>query len=269
MKNLLVPTDFSSNTHAALNYAIDLANKFGAKITLLHTYKLGQRAGVFIGVEKMMKKEALEDMAKQIEQFSGKLVGSASITGEVVKGDAVPTVIRAAGKLEADLIVMGTQGASGLKEVFIGSTTNGVIKSAKVPVLAVPSTYPYQPLDGMVLCVDDRTEYSATLLQPFIVIARHYGAKIEAMHINNGKSDQSIEDKVCALFTEVSYEYHEETRDESIKISDQIAQFVDRTEADMICLVRHDRGLIGNFLHSSVTTSKVFHSKVPILVLHD
>ena len=146
MHSILVPTDFSENTQTALSYAIDLANHFSCKLILFNTYKLKHRAGMYIGVERMMRKESREQMAQLIRTVRPKLKGNTTLEGKVAKGEAVSTIIRAAKKLKVSLIVMGTQGASGLKEVFIGSTTNGVIKGSKIPVLAIPAGFEYRPL---------------------------------------------------------------------------------------------------------------------------
>ena len=69
MHSILVPTDFSENTHTALNYAIDLANQFTCKLILFNTYKLSHRAGMFIGVEQTMREESREEMAKLLKKL--------------------------------------------------------------------------------------------------------------------------------------------------------------------------------------------------------
>lgn len=269
MKNLLVPTDFSVNTHTALNYAIDLANQFGGKITLLNTYKLQQRAGVFLGVERLMKHDALKEMAEQIEQFSPKLKGEASLEGKVVKGEAISTIVRAAKKLDVAMIVMGTQGASGLKEVFIGSTTNGVIKAANVPVLAVPSVYDYRSVDNIVFSADAKVGGTTEqVIAPLKIFARHYKAEIHVLHINTNNQEGDIKQEVQQLLADVKHSFTEEPG-EVAKLSEYIEDFIQKTGADMLCMVRHTRGFWAGLFHNSVTTKEVFHSSVPILVLQD
>ena len=68
MHSILVPTDFSQNTRTALDYAIDIANQFSCKLILFNTYKLSHRAGMFIGVEKLMREESREQMAELLKK---------------------------------------------------------------------------------------------------------------------------------------------------------------------------------------------------------
>jgi len=270
MHSILVPTDFSKNTQTALNYAIDLANQFACKLILLNTYKLSQRAGMYIGVERMMKEESKEQMTKLIEEISPRMHKDASVEGKVAKGEAVNTIIRAAKKLEASMIVMGTQGASGLKEVFIGSTTNGVMKGTSFPVLVVPSDFDYRPLKTIALSVDENLISNKTSLEALRMIIYRYNAKVCSFHISAQKeaTNEAMASTLANLFNSIKFSFLTIQADET-GINASIENFVKKEQADMLCMIKRDRGFWGNLFHSSVTTKEVFHSTVPILVLHD
>ena len=167
------------------------------------------------------------------------------------------------------MIVMGTQGASGLKEVFIGSTTNGVIEGTKLPVLVVPSVFDYRPLKTIALSLGNRMINNKTSLESLRMIIYRYDADVCSFHIRSnsdveiGHLKQSLDDALGNLKSTF-----QEIESDEKDINSTIQEFVKKENADLLCMIKHDRGFWGNLLHSSVTTKEVFHSTVPILVLH-
>jgi len=270
MHCILFPTDFSENTQTALNYAIDLANQFACKLILFNTYKLSHRAGMFIGVEKVMREESRAQMAELLKETRLKLNNGATLEGKVAKGEAVSTIIRAAKKLDVNMIVMGTQGASGLKEVFIGSTTNGVMVGTKTPVLVVPSQFDYRPLKTIALSIDEKLISNKTSLEALRMIVYRYNANVCSFHVRskNDPVPDAMESSLADILEGIKFSFHEIDADEK-SINSSIETFVKTENADLLCMIKRDRGFWGNLFHSSVTTKEVFHSTVPILILHN
>lgn len=268
MKKILVPTDFSENTHSAIEFAIDIANQIEGEIVFLNTYKLARRAGMFIGVEKIMRKESKTEMAKLVEKIKPRLKPKVILSSEVVKGDPIQTVVLAAKKLKTDLIIMGTQGASGLKEVFIGSTTNGVISNTKTPVMAVPSSFKYKPLEVVVLSISPDFGELGDKIELLKLLTKLYHSTIKGLHINTGSDGIDLQEKFQAIFNEPAHSYTE-VEGSTPKINAIIEDFVEQHNADMLCMIKQNRSFWDNLFHSSVTTIEVFHSSVPILVLQE
>ncbi len=268
MKRILVPTDFSKNTRNALEFAIDIVNKVEGEIILLNTYKLARRAGMFIGVEKMMREESKAEMTKLVRKIKPRLKPKVTIKSKVVKGDPIQTVVLVAKKMEVDFIIMGTQGASGLKEVFIGSTTNGVINSTKIPVMAVPSSFKHKSIDVIVLSISPNLGELGDKIGPLKLLANLYNAKIKGLHINADDRNDDVQQKVSGILEGTDHTYHE-MKSSTAKINLMIEQFVKDNNADLLCMVKQNRGFWENLFHNSVTTIEVFHSDVPILVLQE
>ena len=150
IKRILVPTDFSENGRKALELALHLARKFGAKITLLHIFELPAAAGQNIyhflskdleesrqeiyGLFKSGSEEALEDL---VRQFSEAKVSIEPLLIE--RGVPFEEVIRTAKALAVDLIVMNTHGRTGIPHLLIGSVAEKVVRKAPCPVLTVRS----------------------------------------------------------------------------------------------------------------------------------
>jgi nucleotide-binding universal stress UspA family protein len=268
MKKILVPTDFSKNTHSAIDFAIDIVNRLEGEIILLNTYKLARRAGMFIGVEKMMREESKTEMAKLVRKVKPRLKPGVILKSKVVKGDSINTVVLAANKMEIDLIIMGTQGASGLKEVFIGSTANGVINRTKIPVLAVPSSFKHKPIEVIVLSMSSNFNELGEKINTLKILANLYNSKIKGLHIKTGSGKTEVKGKAKDILEGTDHTYHE-MAGSTAKINSIIQQYVKDNNADMLCMIKQKRGFWENLFHNSVTTIEVFHSEVPILVLQE
>ena len=146
ISKILVPTDGSKAAQKAAKYAVDLAKQIGADITLLSV--IDERLTVSQSIPSEASPthliEPVEDYLRQAaESYTGEIeklcrqtdVKSKSI---IKSGHPVEVIIKEAGKLKADLIVMGSHGKSAIKATILGSVTYGVIhKDTNIPVLLV------------------------------------------------------------------------------------------------------------------------------------
>lgn len=268
MKKLLVPTDFSANAANALEYAVQLANTFGSEITLLNTYRLYQSAGMLLSVEEYVRSDAEKEMAKLERQFQDRLRNGAILRPRIVRGDAVTTITGGAKAENMDLIIMGTQGAGGLKEVFLGSTTNGVIQNTELPVLAIPNAYQGRPpLRVIVLAIDAGSLSHPDILSPLVQLARAFDAKVRIYHKDTGADDAGVDPTVDLFLEGVEHSFHYEL--DSDKLNESIRQFVADYQGDLLCMVHRSRGFLSELFHVSVTTREVFDCSIPLMVLHD
>jgi len=267
MKNFLVPTDFSDNSANALNYAVELANRFRGRITLAHLYKVYSSTGMFVSVESYMKEDAAEQMQELMEKVKPSLAPGVSIESKVIRGEAVSIITDMAMKLGVDLIVMGTQGASGTQEVFFGSTTNGVMKHTTTPVLAIPSGADFHPVRNIVLAIDEGCVSNPGVLAPLVQIARSFHSTIRVYHKDSGNTDQGIDPSIDIFLNGVSHSFHYELDAENINTS--IKAFVKDYSGDLLCMIRRRRGFLKDLFHVSATSREVFNCSLPLLVLHD
>lgn len=149
---ILVPTDFSEPSDAALDYARALAETFGASLHLLHVIEPSHETGAFsneayIAVEapgayEMLVKEAQSKFAHRVLPTDRARYGA---TTEVMTGTSADTIVEFAADQRIDLIVMGTHGRTGIAHLLMGSVAEHVVRDAPCPVLTVrqaPATQP-------------------------------------------------------------------------------------------------------------------------------
>ena len=137
-QRFLVPLDFSEYANQALDYAINLARKLGARLTLLHVIQSLPLGGVDMGVTlpytyiQDLEAEIMENMHACLER-----VTTAGLEGEIVVVHGVPfhEIIETAKAQQVALIIMGTHGRTGFQHVLLGSVAEKVVRLAPCPVL--------------------------------------------------------------------------------------------------------------------------------------
>lgn len=138
--NILVPIDFSANAEQALDYAIELARKLGAKVHLVNAIGLPLVASPELGLPYTV--QMLDNMTVENKKSLDALAAArADATGSVIvrNGDARDVILHAAEEVRADLIVMGTHGRRGISRALLGSVAESVVRTSPVPVLTIRS----------------------------------------------------------------------------------------------------------------------------------
>lgn len=136
---VLLPTDGSEGTRAAVGHAIAHANSYDAPLHVLHV--VDARIGVAHETTPEAVFEALEAQGRQaIEDVKSQAKSQSveTIEGAVARGDPHRAILDYAEAEDIDIIVMGTHGRTGLDHYLIGSVTEKVVRRSDVPVLTVP-----------------------------------------------------------------------------------------------------------------------------------
>ncbi|HOX38580.1 MAG TPA: universal stress protein [Candidatus Brocadiia bacterium] len=141
LKKILVPVDFSRFSEHALDYAVALAQDFGAQLFLLkvvapvsmpqYLEELASSHSEIIGQEADNSVAKLSELAERCRSYG------VQVEAELARGEVSETIARTAAKLGADMIVMGTHGRTGLRHVLLGSVAEKTLRIAECPVLTV------------------------------------------------------------------------------------------------------------------------------------
>ncbi len=268
MRKILLPTDFSDNAEQALSYAVALANRIGSvQLTLLHTYEVHSNAGMFVSVTSFMQKDAADQMLGLIQKAAPALENDVTLNSQILQGDTVRLITDFAQHNQYDLILMGTQGASGLREIFLGSTTNAVMQKAALPVLAVPSGYVFREVDKIVFAVDEAGVTQPSITRPLVDLAKSLAVPVCVFHQAEPFAKDGIDPSVDIFLEGVEHSFHYELEED--RIVDSINRFVADTGAQMLCMLRRRRGFLEEVFHVSVTSREVFNAPVPLLILQE
>lgn len=268
MKNILIPTDFSENARKALDFGLALAQQFNATIHILHAYHTTSHAGHLSNINRVVK----EDREQELETFLAKVKEDSTfdiaIQGRCRKGYAVELIEQEAEKVAADLIIMGTLGASSIEKKLLGSVTSNVIKNSKTPVLAVPKNVEYENLENIILAVDALTMSNVTTLDMLVYMAQKSDLVINMVHVANQQTDSNIDPRVENYLEDMSVAYSY-AKIESDEVLEGVLDFAHTKANSMLCLVSRQRTWLENLFHNSISQQIALQSDLPILVLQD
>ena len=279
MQNILVPTDFSSNAMKAFCYAGEIAQKSGAGILLLHVIepaadRIRQPHPLHEKLEKEIAQARNEDLEIFQKSFADIYPG-VHVKVVTAKGAVIHSIVETAEDNKVDLVVMGTTGASGLKEFFIGSVTAGVIGKTKIPLLTVPAVYEVEEPDGILLATN-RFEEDRSVLEPVIELARLFNATVHVMvfvdtdkaeaveYLDNARHLHKYMEFLKKHFTGVGFEgevLDGELFEETLDI-----YYTDK-KLDIIAMITYPKSGFDRLLRKSQTKRVAYHSIIPLLAI--
>lgn len=274
MKRILFPTDFSEAANVAFSYALNFANTFNAELIILHVYDLPivetppmpeSTNEIFDIVELNNFESFKEELPKLREIAESRNLGHVGMKNILLYGDLIYTINKVGKDENADLIVMGTKGATGLKETFIGSTTASVMSNASIPVLGIPEQAEYKAIKNITFTTQFRDKDNDAFVKA-IEIAKFFNARIHCLYIKNPDDPNDIDDRIA----EWKLTYEDEPVDfftvSGNHIEQTLLDFIENQKSDLLIMRSHKRGFFEGLFHTSLTKKMAYHSKVPILV---
>ena len=211
MKTLVVPTDISSVSVNALNYAVDMAQAINAGIVLLHVYNVpvsftdapvSPVTVVSVEEAKRTAEERLEGIKKNLLAVTS---GQIEIFTEARLGDTADELEQLCKSVEPLAVVMGSHGATGLERMIMGSTTLTAVRHLKCPVIVVPPGTTYHGIKKIGLACDFNNVVQSTPVEYIKNIVREFGADLYVLNVkdeNDSESDitESIKKRYNASF---------------------------------------------------------------------
>lgn len=275
LNHILIPTDFSAAAlHSAL-VGLTLASQAGARVTFLHAWHIPPGAGDFAGLaESQIEAEAQRELAEFVDRASAGFAASgqplppiAAVCAEGFAGDVVP---QQAQDLGAGLIVMGTQGATGAKEILLGSITSTLVHQTQLPVLAVPAQAQAGRFSRVAFAVnwEDEVEDSLTWLLPLVL---QLGARFELVHVlGEGETTDFLNaENLLRAFPSLSQlNDWELVTVRAASVTHGLNRYIEEAHPDLLVMTTHDRGFIRRIFSPSLTERMVNHAKVPVMALH-
>ncbi len=272
MKRILVPVDFSKEAECAAKVAADIARRTDSEIYLVHMLELPATTVdpadmTSVGTEPQIiyfMKLAHEKFEKFIALpfFKGlKVVESVQFQ------HAFSGIIAESEKNNIDLIVMGSQGASGLQEMFIGSNTEKVVRRSTIPVLVIKKSVKEFKVDNMIFASDFNKE-SKTTFDKVINFARLFDARIHLLYINtihNFNTTKNIEKRIADFMKDFDFSNYTTNIYNDISIEKGILSFARDIDADVIALNTHGRSGLSQLFNGSIGQELANHALRPVI----
>lgn len=273
MQKIIVPVDFSTYSENALKSAASLAKKHNAEVLAVHMLELSNaiasQSEAYLQEQTMFLYKMAE---KRFSDFleADYLVG-VKVTPIIKHFKIFSELDQLAREEDADLIIMGSQGTSGIKEMFIGSNTEKVIRYSHVPVIVVKNDSIENDFKTAVFACD----FSDDDLKPYQEAKTFFnalGTELKLVYVitptSRFKSTQEITEKIEKFFTKTN-EGSDAIKNVQIiadySVEEGIFYYANNSKADIIALATHGRKGIAHFFEGSISEDIANHSKLPVV----
>ena len=275
MRTILFPTDFSENAIHASEYAGLLASKYEANVIILNCYAAPiieeyqplSNVADFTAEMKNISEKNLNEFKEAFIKMSG--LNEDRVSQRIEFGFIADSICGVAKDINADMIVMGTRGASSTLEKWIGTNAQAVMKQAKCPVWIIPEkvvlNYPQKFLYAADLRED---EVGAT--QKLMEFVKPFEANCKIIHIDD-QFELNVGHKVGAVINDLKEEFKDDDnvfvrnikRDD---IVEGLEAYILTYKPDVLVLALHDKSFFSKIFEQSVSNHFVYHADLPMLV---
>lgn len=279
MKHIILPTDFSKNAINASAYALKLFKNERCTFHVVNCYAPIETS---VRISNSIRNYDLPPNNNQINsqenlvKFISELKQIESEPWHFFKTVSSPDLLVVTLKelidhTGAELIIMGTKGASGLKEIFMGSTTVHVIKTIKsCPVMAIPENFNFENPLEIAFATDLFRFYSQAELAPVLKLAKTFNSTIRIVNVSE-KEQPLTEIQIFNLsiikkyFNEVPNYLCRTTFKNSI--SKTLELFTEELDIHLLALLNYQHGYLERARKASIVKKVAFHTTIPLLII--
>jgi nucleotide-binding universal stress UspA family protein len=261
---ILIPSHFSANAQLAADFAIMTFGLTEAEYVLLNLYHEPHAAATsmisLVDIAMQDSRNSLKEESERLIKTHGQNLQLRTIS-EYGEGGRKISLIASA---EAcDLIIMGTKGATGLKEVLVGSVASDTINASKVPVLMIPEDSAPNEFRSWLVAIDEMN--SSELLKPVRSMATLFNAGLSFLKITKGVPGHTngLDHRPSYLMSTESYtEYSAEDPVNGIN------DYIKKNKADLLVMFPGNHGFLDRLFKRSTTGKMAMHTNVPLLTVH-
>ncbi len=273
MKKILFPTDFSPVAANAFSYAMHLAADLGAELHLLHVYHYTMSSGMYLpdALKEALEVEMEEDANKHLEAYSkrqlAELGKEIQLVPQLVYGFAQEQILEVAQKIDADLVVMGTTGASTRLGRMVGSVTAAIMAESPCPVLSIPKAFAYKPITEITYA-SSFEDGETNVFEKICHFANILGANMSCLHIK--KESEDLKDPLIEAYDQYFLDQVKKRKLsyfllEGNDIKSALENFLAINKTDVLAMLTHRRSLLAKLFHPSLTREMALQTKVPLL----
>ncbi|NNK72042.1 MAG: universal stress protein [Flavobacteriaceae bacterium] len=273
MKKIIVPIDFSEHSEYTLEAAAIIAQKHEAEILALHMLEISDAILTKNTGEQQSKAFFLLKLAeKRFDQFLERdFLKGLKVTPIVKHFKVFSEVNDVAQEKNADLIVMGSHGASGVKEFFVGSNTEKVVRHSEIPVLVVKHNPILMDFENVVFACD----FSEESVKPYLKAREMFDimeSKLHLVYVNlpniGFRSTPEMEKRVAEFMKKANgnlEKMNEVNYVSDYSVEQGIITLANVVGADLIAIATHGRTGLAHFFEGSITEDLANHSTLPVM----
>jgi len=276
MKKILFPTDFSEIANNAFMYALKVAKVYDAEVVVLHIFELPNLTytqlpdnllEIYNSVE-IDQFENFKDYVPYLRELAEKHnLGGVKMSHVLKHGNLTGALKEVIQQEHIDFVVMGTKGASGRIEVFLGTNTSGIITDLPVMVLAVPDEAKFTEIKniGFATTFSDRDSIA---LMKVVNFATMFGATVKCITVKNDmlSISPSEMERWKKAFENEPVKFFLIPNDD---VKQTILDFIRGQHIDVFAMPTHKRNFFKTLFTRSLTQKLSFHTDTPILSINE
>ncbi|WP_421765153.1 universal stress protein [Ekhidna sp.] len=275
MKKIVVPVDFSEQASYALDFAIELNDKVKGEIIMVHVVDIPVGHLNFTGevnssgMESFYTGEFIKATHNKLEEWSKRVIDkNQKVSVHMKYGNAFTNISKIIAEESATWIIMGSKGASGLREVFIGSNAERMIRHAECPVFIIKGETHLKDIKSMAFASDlseeqDLIAYHAKDIQELLGLNMHV-VKVKTPY--NWLEEVQVK-KMLEHFAERNHLIDFTTSTiEADFVDTGAVKFAEDVNAGLIVMGTHGKKGIAHIIGGSIAEDVVNESKIPILI---
>ena len=262
MKHILVPIGSTDNASNTLQYAIEFATKFDAKIFVFRAYNFQTKAGTIINIGSIIERETNLYMRSVVNSIDRKNIEINLISA---KGSVLDSIDSINSELEIDLVIVGPKSNSIKEEFFLGRTTGSIIKKTEIPILIIPNGYIYQPIKSILTAFKSGILTKKNTLKPLHEFINIFDASAHLLLVKTPKhtsEDLILDSDLEALKSSL-------TITESPTTYQGVLGNIKIMNPDLLCVFRRKRGFFKKLWEKNVILKEEFYCDVPLLILRE
>ena len=273
MNRILVPCDFSSQAMSAVKMASEIATQSGSSLYILNVVEVPIMHDSMLMPTLSFEEETMNELRENATNHFDKIkssLSSLSVITEILYGSPAVVITDYTREKKIDLVVMGTKGASGLKELLIGSTAEKIVRSAACPVITVRADVSPGTIKNIVVPNSLEPEQE-TLVTKLKQLQQMLKATLHIVWINTPAN--FTPDNITMLkLKEFAHRYmlvnYTLNIYNDIEEKTGVINFARQKDADMIAMGTHGRKGISHLLIGSIAEDVVNHVSIPIWTTH-
>jgi nucleotide-binding universal stress UspA family protein len=274
MKKILVPCDFSAQSRNAFHTALSFAAAVSGEVHLLHVIEIPVLQDPLLmpipafeeGLFGELNDKAKDQYAKMIAEVPEDQVVITKVSYGVTSSMILDYVV----ENHIDLIVMGTRGSSGIREMLLGSNTEKIVRQSSVPVLALRKGFKKDQIKDIVFPNSLDAEKQESLVLQVKALQNFFNAKLHIVWINtpsNFVPDHKTRERLRTfvgrhMFSNYTINIYNDLFEES-----GIVNFAHEVKADLLMMGTHGRKGLSHIFAGSVAEDVVNHIDIPIWTL--
>lgn len=273
MKNILIPIDFSENSTSAIRYALNFSENDEVNINLLHIIDnvvIDYPQGILIDTKaiEVLQHQATKNMELLIQKLESKY--KASFSSKILTGNVVSVITNYTKQSNPDLIIMGTKGQHHDRtEKLFGTISTAIANNPPCPVLVIPQSYEYEPIDVLVFATDLQKDDSFILWKALKTLAPHSPL---TYCINIAKNSTGLHSEKAEIFKEY---LKESSSSISLKFdvqyakseNDGIYNYAVKNRAKVILINKSEKGFFEKIFTKNHTSKLIHKVEIPLLII--